>query len=352
METIKIIQSITSAVIAFIVGILITPVISNFLYKHKLWKKRSVGLTIDGETAAITQKLHNDEVRKTPRMGGVIVWGSVIITAIILMFLPKLFYGIDLSFLNRSQTWIPFAVFLGMSLVGLIDDYLVCQENHKAQGIPLRFRILLVALSGLAIAFWFYYKIDIQSIHIPFHGAYVLSAELFALFFVLVITGTYAGGVIDGIDGLAGGVFAIIFGAYGVIAFSMGMGDLAAFCLAITGALCAFLWFNIPPARFFLSDTGTMGLTTVLATIALITNTLLVLPILALPLVISVVSNIIQILSKKIRNKKVFLVAPLHNHFQALGWPSYKVTMRYWIITIMSALVGVILILLDTTYRP
>jgi phospho-N-acetylmuramoyl-pentapeptide-transferase len=171
------------------------------------------------------------------------------------------------------------------------------------------------------------------------------------LFFVFVITGTYAGGVIDGIDGLAGGVFAIIFGAYGVIAFSMGMGDLAAFCLATTGALCAFLWFNIPPARFFLSDTGTMGLTTVLATVAFITDTLLLLPVLAFPLVITVLSNIIQILSKKFRNKKVFLVAPLHNHFQALGWPSYKVTMRYWIITIMSALVGVILVLLDKTYK-
>lgn len=345
METANSIQSIVSAVLAFVVGILITPTISDFLYTHKLWKKKNVSITTDGQEAIITQKLHNDEVRKTPRMGGVVVWGSVLITAILLIIFT------DLSFLNRSQTWIPFAVLLGMSLVGLIDDYLVCQENHKGQGLPLRFRILLVAVSGLAIAFWFYFKIDVTTIHIPFSGAFTLSPELFILFFVFVITGTYAGGVIDGIDGLAGGVFAIIFGAYSVIAFSMGMGDLAAFCLAITGALCAFLWFNIPPARFFLSDTGTMGLTTALATIAFITDTLLLLPILAFPLVISVLSDIIQILSKKIRNKKVFLVAPLHNHFQALGWPPYKVTMRYWIVTIMSALIGVIVVLLDATYK-
>ena len=345
METANSIQSIISAVVAFVVGVLITPVVSNFLYRHKLWKKKNVGVTLDGQEATITQKIHNDEVRKTPRMGGIVVWGSVLITAILLIVFT------DLSFLNRSQTWIPFAVLLGMSLVGLIDDYLVCKESHKGQGLSLRFRILLVALSGLGIAFWFYFKIDVTAIHIPFSGSYPLSPELLILFFILVITGTYAGGVIDGVDGLAGGVFAIIFGAYGIIAFSMGMGDLAAFCLAIAGALCAFLWFNIPPARFFLSDTGTMGLTTVLATVAFITDTLLLLPILAFPLVVTVLSDIVQIMSKKFRNKKVFLVAPLHNHFQALGWPSYKVTMRYWIVTIMSALVGVILILLDKTYK-
>lgn len=350
MEINNITQSITSAVVAFIIGIAITFPISNFLYSKKLWKKRSVKTTMDGQSATITQKLHNDEERKTPRMGGIVVWGSVILTSILLMLLPGTSPVGSLSFLTRSQTWIPFAVLIGMSLVGLVDDYLVCQEQHKGQGLSLRFRIGIVAISGLAIALWFYYKIDIHTIHIPFNGPYEIGSLFFVLFFIFVITGTYAGGVIDGIDGLAGGVFAIIFGAYSAIAFSIGMGDLAAFCLAITGALCAFLWFNIPPARFFLSDTGTMGLTTVLATIALITDTVLLLPIIALPLVISVLSNILQILSKKIRNKKVFLVAPLHNHFQAIGWPPYKVTMRYWIITTMSALIGVILVLLDKTY--
>jgi phospho-N-acetylmuramoyl-pentapeptide-transferase len=162
----------------------------------------------------------------------------------------------------------------------------------------------------------------------------------------------YAGGVIDGIDGLAGGVFASIFTAYAGIAFLQHQLDIAALCAAIVGGLLAFVWFNIPPARFYLSETGTMGLSLVLVTVAFLTDTIddgrgvSVLPIIALLLVVTVLSNVLQVLSKRFFGKKIFRVAPLHHHFEALGWPPYKVTMRYWIVGIVAAIVGMVLALL------
>jgi phospho-N-acetylmuramoyl-pentapeptide-transferase len=181
---------------------------------------------------------------------------------------------------------------------------------------------------------------------IPFWGVWD-AGILFILFFVVVTLGTYSGGVIDGIDGLAGGVFGIIFGAYGLIAFLQNQIDLATFCFVLVGGLLAFLWFNIPPARFYMSETGTMALTITLVVVAFLTKQVLILPIIAFPLVISSGSSIIQLLSKRFRHgKRVFLVAPLHNHFQALGWPAYKVTMRYWVLGIIFASIGIIIALI------
>ena len=166
-------------------------------------------------------------------------------------------------------------------------------------------------------------------------------------FFMLVMLSLFASGVIDGIDGLSGGVMATIFAAYSGIAFFQNQIDLAAFCAAIVGGILAFLWFNIPPARFYMTETGILGLTTTLTVVAFLTGQVLVLPIIAFPLFVTVAANIIQVASKKWRNgKKVFLVAPIHHHFEALGWPSYKVTMRYWVISIIFAVIGMIIALI------
>jgi phospho-N-acetylmuramoyl-pentapeptide-transferase len=157
----------------------------------------------------------------------------------------------------------------------------------------------------------------------------------------------WSGGIVDGIDGLAGGTFASIFGGYAIIAFSQGKIDLAAFCAAICGTLFAFLWFNIPPARFYMGETGSLGLTAVLSVVAFLTNSVFVLPIIAGILVVEVASVIIQLLSKKIRGKKIFLSTPIHHHFEAIGWPAYKVTMRFWIVGIVLAFIGVSIKLLS-----
>lgn len=334
---------------AFIVGIAITPFIADFLYKNKMWKRSSVKHTIDGQVATISSKLHNDEERKTPRMGGIVVWGSVIITTIIFLILSNMFPSDvtgKLNFLSRSQTWLPLFVLLAGALFGLVDDYLVCRDkgSYQGGGLSLRTRLVFVTLLGALGAWWFFLKLGVDFIHIPFWGDLHLGL-LFIPVFILFIIGIYSGGIIDGVDGLSGGVFAEIYAAYAIIAFANGQIDLASYCAVVTGGLLAFLWFNIPPARFFNSETGTMALTTSIVIVAFLTKAVIPLLIIAFLLIATSASSIIQIVSKRYRGKKVFIVAPLHNHFQALGWSGAKVTMRYWVFGMMLSVVGVILAL-------
>ncbi|MFA5997099.1 MAG: hypothetical protein WC791_01265 [Candidatus Paceibacterota bacterium] len=351
MMILDVVKIFLPATVAFTVGVLFTPILTGFLYRHKMWKKSSVKLTMDGREATISSKLHNDEERKTPRMGGVVVWGSVLFTIVLFSVLATLFPDsafAKLSFLSRNQTWLPLLTLIAGGLFGLIDDYLVCRESgtYIGGGLSLRARLVFVFTLASVGAWWFYAKLGMGSVHVPFIGDATLGLWFIPLFIIFMI-GIYSGGIIDGIDGLSGGVFASIFSAYAIISFAQGQIDLAAFCSVVVGGLLAFLWFNIPPARFFNSETGTMALTTSLTVVAFLTKAVLVLPIIALLLVVTSASSIIQIFSKKLRNgKKVFLVAPLHNHFQALGWPPYKVVMRYWVLSVVFALVGTIIALI------
>jgi len=351
-----ILQVIIPAVSAFVVGILLTPTISDFLYSKKMWKKTGGKKSaLMGFDATEFNKLHQENEGKVPRMGGIIIWLSTILVTLILWFIAKVnpqdLAGLD--YITRSQTWIPFAALIIGAIVGLVDDLMEVRggTDNKAGGLSLRKRLFVVGLVGVGVSWWFYAKLGIMSINLPFDASLFLGPWI-ALVFILIICATYAGGVIDGIDGLSGGVFASAFGAYGLIAFSLEQYSLAAFCAALVGSILAFLWFNIPPARFYMTETGSMALTIVLAIVAILTDTLggsigiLVLPVIALPLVLTVISNIVQVLSKKFRNgKKVFKIAPLHHHFEATGWPSYKVTMRYWIFSMISSATGVMLAL-------
>lgn len=339
-------------IVAFIVGLGLTPLVSHYLYKWQLWKKVSVSRTLDGREATLSSKIHNDEERKTPRMGGVIVWGSVLVTTLLMALLARVLpvhFVVKLSYLSRSQTWLPLFTLIIASLVGLVDDALVVagKGTFVGGGLSLGKRLAVVFLLAVTGALWFYFKLGTTGIHVPFDGMLELGA-VFIPFFILTMLAVYSGGIIDGVDGLAGGVFIVMFGAYAVIAYSQNQIDLAAFSMVIVGSLLVFLWFNIPPARFFLSETGTMGLTTTLTVVAFLTGQVLILPIIALPLVVTTASVIIQLVSKKFRNgKKVFLVAPLHNHFMAKGWPRYKVTMRYWIFAALCAVLGIVIALVS-----
>ncbi len=344
---IDIVKVFIPTIVSFALGIFIAPALSEYLRELKMWKSSSVKKTMDGSEATITASLHNDEERKTPRMGGVLIWGSVLVTTLLFWavsyFFPTTITG-KFDFLSRNQTWLPLFTLIAGGLFGLVDDYLVCRDKgtYNGGGLSLKTRLLFVFILGMFTAMWFYIKLDVASIYIPFFGDLYLGA-FFIPIFLLFIIGIYSGGIIDGIDGLSAGVFGIIYAAYAIIAYTNGQIDLAAYAFVVTGALLAFLWFNIPPARFFSSETGTMALTTSLVVLAFLTNAVAVLPIIAFLLVITSASSIIQIFSKKYRGKKVFLVAPLHNHFQAVGWPSYKVTMRYWVMGIILGISGVVI---------
>jgi phospho-N-acetylmuramoyl-pentapeptide-transferase len=343
---INLIKIFIPTTLAFFIGIAITPIATHFFYKYKMWKKYSR----NEDTSDAFRKIHNEtEELKTPRVGGIIIWLSVLIT-IIFIFIFSLIFPSDfltkINFLSRDQTLIPFFTLMLASLVGLWDDLIQCFSNgsiaHDDKSWR-RWKVFIITIMSLLIGMWFFYKLGITSIHIPFGGELYLGI-LIIPFFILVSLAVFSGGVIDGIDGLSGGVFAIIFASYAVIAFSNNQINIAAFSATVAGAILAFLWFNIPPARFYMGETGMMGLTIVLAVIAFLTDSVLILPIVALPLLITSLSVILQILSKKFRNgKRVFKLAPLHHHFEAIGWPTYKITMRYWIFSVIFAILGIIL---------
>jgi len=347
----NVLKVFTPATISFFIGIGLTPIISHYLYKHKMWKKKSVAIAVDGRPAPITEALHKDEERNTPRMGGIIVWVSTLITILLFWLFSQsddlLFQ--KLNFLSRGQTWLPLFTLIVGGLIGFLDDYFVVSEkvgDYFAGGLALKKRLMVVFFVSIAGAWWFFSKLAVTSIIVPFVGEFDIGIW-FIPFFIIVMLAVYSGSVIDGVDGLSGGVFSSIFTAYGAIAFFQNQIDLAAFSFVIVGALLAFLWFNIPPARFFLSDTGTMALTLTLTVVAFLTRQVLVLPIIAFLLAITTLSVIVQVLSKKFRNgKKVLIAAPLHSHLQAKGWPGYKVTMRYWVISVVSAMVGLIIALI------
>jgi phospho-N-acetylmuramoyl-pentapeptide-transferase len=360
---IDIVKVFLPAVGAFILGVLITPILTNFLYSHKMWKKKAGKVALDGTEATVFNEIHKEKEVDTPRMGGIIIWFSSAVMIIGIWLVSKFFPGditSKLDFLSRSQTWIPLSTLILGALAGLVDDYLEIKRSEAAfaeasapkGGLSKTVRLTIVAVIALACALWFYIKLDVTGIGLPFGFGELYLGPIFIILFLLTAIFIYAGGVIDGIDGLSGGVFACIFAAYGGIAFYQQQIDLAAFCATVAGAILAFLWFNIPPARFYMTETGTMGLTITLTVVAFMTDRLgdgygfLVLPVIALPLVVTVFSNLIQVFSKKFRGKKVFLVAPLHHHFEAIGWPAYKVTMRYWIISLICAILGITLALI------
>lgn len=346
-----ILKIIFPTVLTFFIGISITPFFTKYFYRYKMWKKSS---RAEADTSEAFGGIHNTEHEmSTPRIGGVIIWVSVLFGVCIIYLLSIIFPSEiteKLNFFSRSQTLVPLGAFFFAAFVGLTDDLINIYGHSKFAQDALIYRkvkIILVILIGLVISLWFYYKLDFSSVHIPFNGDWYLGI-FFIPFFIVVMLATFSTSVIDGIDGLAGGVLASVFTAFAVVAFVNNQIDISALSGAIAGGILAFLWFNVPPARFYMGETGMMSLTVVLSVIAFLTDSVLLLPIIALPLATTTASDIIQIYVYKFFNKhRVFKVAPLHHHFQAIGWSREKVVMRYWIVSVISAITGVILVLIS-----
>ncbi len=334
----------------FFLAFFLTPILTHYLYKYKMWKKTARIKALSGGEATIFNQMHKEREVGTPRMGGILIWFSTLIIVLIFWLLPRIFPSDlfnKLNFLSRGQTWLPLFTLITASLIGLIDDVLQIRGKggYMAGGLSLFKRIFIVIIIGLIGAWWFYTKLGISSFTIPFFGPINLGL-FFIPVFIFFMLAMFSGGVIDGIDGLSGGIFAVIFSAYGGIAFFQNQIDLAAFCGVLVGGTLAFLWFNIPPARFYMGETGILGLTTALTVVAFLTKSEISLLIIAFPLVAASGSVIIQLISKKFFHKKVFRVAPIHHHFEALGWPSYKVTMRFWVISVVLAVIGMVIALI------
>lgn len=335
------------AAVSFFIAVALTPLLTHFLYKYKLWRKEARTMAPDGSPTPIFQELHKVREVSAPRMGGVLIWFTTLFVAALFLILAA---ATDISifdkfnFVSRNQTWLPLFTLLAASLIGLFDDVLQVfrRGSYVAGGLTFRVRVGMVFIIALIGAYWFYFRLDERFLFVPGVGEVFIGLWFIPLF-VLVMLAAFSTSVIDGLDGLAGGVFASIFAAYGGIAFFQNQIDLAAFSAVLLGSLLAFLWFNIPPARFYMGETGILGLTTTLTVVAFLTDSVIVLPIIAIVPAFVALSVIIQLLSKRFRGKKVFLIAPIHHHFEALGWPHYKVTMRFWVISFVFAIIGMVI---------
>lgn len=346
MDAFQVIRLILLATLTFVVAIAWTPLLTNALYKLKLGKQiRSA------KRAPVMSKLHAKK-SGTPTMGGILIWGTVLLVSIILLavwtWAPDSFVG-RLSFLTRSQTLLPMGAFIASALVGLVDDWMnVKKIGPNGGGLSVMHRMGLFTVIAAVGAWWFFYKLDWDLFHVPFVGDFSVGWWYIPIFIFVIVATSFSVNETDGLDGLAGGTLMTSFGAFGAIALAQGRFELAAFCIAIVGALLAFLWFNIYPARFFMGDTGSMALGVTLGVVAMLTNMALLLPIIGIVLVLESLSVIVQLTSKKLRNgKKIFRSTPIHHHFEAIGWPEPKIVMRAWVISIVASTLGVAVALLD-----
>ena len=351
MQTFYVIKILFFTTLAFTFTWAWTPLLTHFLYKYKLGKR----IRNSGETP-IFSSLHADKAG-TPTMGGVLIWATTLVFSLLFFYLAVFFPDsifAKLNFLTRQETLLPLGALVITALIGLFDDWLDVRGKGVlgGGGLRMKHRLLIYTLIAIVGAWWFYFKLDWTVLHIPFFGNYEIGWWYIPFFIFVIIATAFSVNEIDGLDGLAGGTLLMAFASYGVIAFALDRYELATFCGVIMGALLAFLWFNINPARFIMGDTGSMSLGVTLGIIAMLTNYALLLPVIGLLFVVESFSVIIQLVSKKLRHgKKIFLSAPIHHHFQAVGWSEPKVVMRFWVIGGVAAVIGLALFLLDTTVK-
>ena len=338
---------------AFLLAFFLTPFWTHILYRYKFGIKIKK-TDVNGEQLSIVSRLHASK-SGTPTMGGVIVWFSVLLLVMLSHFVfPLIAEWTDtnfiarLDFLKRSQVWLPLFVLVTAGVLGLFDDYMSVRGcgTNKGGGMRFAFRFWWLILIAGAGAWWFYSKLGWDQIHIPAVGDFSIGWWYIPLFIFVILFTAISSNETDGLDGLNGGVLLVAFSSFALIAFVQNRLDLAAFCAAISGALLAFLWFNIFPARFFMGDTGAISLGTTLGVVALLTNSVVALFVIVFLYSLESGSAALQLLSKRFFKRKVFLAAPLHHHFEAKGWPEPKIVMRAWIFTALTALIGIMIAIL------
>ena len=319
------------AFLAFGIAMALTPVYTYFAFKHKAWKQARTN-AVTGEAAPIYQKIHAAKHKRLiPTMAGVVMIAAITIVTLTLNW-------------SRSQTYLPLFVLIAAGFVGLIDDYLnIRGENLAVAGMRAKLKFMLILGVATLGALYFYFKLGFSIIHVPAVGNFEIGILYIPLFILVIISTANAVNITDGLDGLSGGLLATAFGAFAIIAIVQGNIGLAAFCGAVVGAVLSYTWFNIFPARFFMVVSGSFALGTALGVVAMLTNSVFVLPIIGAVFVAEAGSSVIQIFSKKVFKRKIFLSAPFHHHLEAIGWPETKVTMRLWIIGAVCGVLGMIL---------
>ena len=349
MQEIHIISILILSTLAFIFTLGWTPLLTHFLYKYRLGKQ----IRNSGETPIFT-KLHAHK-SGTPTMGGLLIWVTLLLFIVVFYYLDAFTSNQAwqvLNFFSREETLLPLGVLVATALVGLLDDWLDVRGKGVwgGGGLNMKHRLVIYTLIALVGAWWFYFKLDWMVLHVPFWGNFEIG-WWYIPFFIFIIVGTaFSVNETDGLDGLAGGTLMTSYASFAVISFMLGRYELAAFCGVIMGALLAFLWFNITPARFYMGDTGAMSLGITLGIIAMLTNSALLLPVIGFVFLLESVSVIAQVLSKRVFGRKLLHSAPFHHHLQAIGWSEPKIVMRLWVIGGVTAFIGIIVFLLDKVF--
>lgn len=324
---------LTVGILGFAISMLLTPAYTHFAFKYKWWKKARTHATT-GERAPIVHKLQAEKHKRLiPTMGGMILIVAIALVSMIFNW-------------SRNQTWLPVLALVGAGTVGLIDDYInVRGSSNLAGGLRARLKFWLITAVAVLGGLYFYYKLGYHLFHIPGLGDYSIGWLYIPLFALVVVSTANAVNITDGLDGLAGGLLSIAFAAYAVIAFVEGLYGLAGFCATVVGAMLTYTWFSIFPIRFLMGDSGAFGIGTALGVVAMLTNSVFILPIIGGVFVVEAASSLVQIFSKRVFKRKVFISAPVHNHLQAIGWPEPKVTMRLWVVGQACAFIGIIVYL-------
>lgn len=319
------------ALTGMLMSLMLTPIYTFVAYRYKFWKRqRDVSTT--GEALTVVNKLHAQKIaRRFPTMAGIII--VLVVTIVTLLFN-----------LDREQTWLPLAALIGGGIVGLIDDIInIRGKQLGVAGLRTSLKFLMITAVAVIGAWFFYAKLEYTTVQIPFMASPLDIGWLIVPLFILAVVSTgNAVNISDGLDGLAGGLLASAYATYAVIALLQGHVGIAAFCFTILGTLITYLWFNVHPARFMMGDVGSFALGTSLGVVAMLTDAIFLLPIIGIVLVVEISSSAIQIASKKLRGKKIFIAAPIHHHLEAIGWPESKVTMRFWLIANVAGFIGLL----------
>lgn len=335
------IRIISVSALAFLAALIATPLWLRILEAWGFGKS----IRPSAETPVFSQ-LHQKKAG-TLNGGGVIIWGTVVVVACLLWVLGGIFGSVFsyLSFVSRAETYLPLAAIVLAGTLGFLDDWFNARKKGGARGggLTVRHKVVLYTILAALGAWWFYVRLGFDVIQVPYFGSFAIGWWYVPLFMLVLIASSFSANETDGLDGLLGGTSLFTIMALTAVAFAIGRYDLAVFGGAMVGALLAFLWYNIYPARFFMGDTGSMAIGITIGIVAMLTNTALFLPLFASILVLESLSVIIQLTSKRLLGRKVFRSAPIHHHFEALGWPESQVTMRFWIIASVGSVLGLLL---------
>jgi phospho-N-acetylmuramoyl-pentapeptide-transferase len=329
MTDTTLVQVVIALLLAFIGMVLLAPIYISLLQRLGLGKR----IRSEGPEAHFAKA-------GTPTMGGMLIVGVVLFLAMALR-------------IEDAGTLTPMLTLMGVGILGALDDFVNIRSGIGMRG---RWKLIWQTVVAILAAFYIWNHFNLTGINVPFLGQFVLAPGLLIGFIAFVIVGTSnAVNLTDGLDGLAGGVLIFSFVAYLLISLIPVEGvkseqpNLAIFCALVIGALMGFLWFNVHPAQIFMGDSGALSLGATLAVVATVNGQLPLLAVIGIVFFAVIMSVVIQVLSYRLLGRRVFRIAPLHHHFELIGWAEEKITLRFWIVAALAGLLGVSIFLVGVT---